>query len=224
MLDSLLKLGVKCEGRYSTPSFAQRLSLNHTVTVIPQSVGCWRLCVCGEAQDHWPGAGALPSTVLIQTRSQEIVLNIVVERKKMSDLIASLTEGRYQEQRQRLRKSGIARVVFLIEGQKPKHCAMPDSTIATTLATLNAVFGFSVHYTLNLADSVKFLGYLARCVSCSVGLRTADQNLAVAAAVVSCCRHVTDYYSLHGVPRPLDLHELKDHVEPHDLVTCSSAL
>jgi ERCC4-type nuclease len=44
------------------------------------------------------------------------VLDGIVERKLVPDLIESIKDGRYQEQRDRLRLSGLRRITYLIEG------------------------------------------------------------------------------------------------------------
>jgi len=45
---------------------------------------------------------------------QEIALNLIIERKRYDDLVQSLMAGRYQEQRSRLRKTGMSRVLFIV--------------------------------------------------------------------------------------------------------------
>lgn len=44
------------------------------------------------------------------------VLDYVFERKKADDLSASIIDGRYKEQKMRLKNCGAANVVYLYEG------------------------------------------------------------------------------------------------------------
>ncbi|XP_015706668.1 crossover junction endonuclease MUS81 [Coturnix japonica] len=46
----------------------------------------------------------------------ELVLDVVVERKTAADLCQSLVDGRYKEQKWRLRRCGLTLPVFLLEG------------------------------------------------------------------------------------------------------------
>ncbi|KAF9436387.1 Crossover junction endonuclease mus81 [Entomortierella beljakovae] len=45
----------------------------------------------------------------------EIVLDYILERKRMDDLVHSIKDGRFNEQKFRLRRSGLGHVVYLIE-------------------------------------------------------------------------------------------------------------
>jgi crossover junction endonuclease MUS81 len=45
------------------------------------------------------------------------VLDFIVERKTSDDLAASIRDGRYDEQKYRLKNCGINNVIYLIEGK-----------------------------------------------------------------------------------------------------------
>jgi crossover junction endonuclease MUS81 len=47
--------------------------------------------------------------------NQEFMVDIIVERKKTPDLAASISDGRYKEQKFRLERCGLSRVIYLIE-------------------------------------------------------------------------------------------------------------
>lgn len=47
---------------------------------------------------------------------EEIVLDFIVERKKIEDLISSIEDGRYKEQKFRLKRCGLKYPIYLIEG------------------------------------------------------------------------------------------------------------
>lgn len=46
----------------------------------------------------------------------DYVLDFIVERKTADDLAASIMDGRYEEQKYRLKNCGINNVVYLVEG------------------------------------------------------------------------------------------------------------
>ncbi|KAG0209919.1 Crossover junction endonuclease mus81 [Mortierella sp. GBA30] len=48
----------------------------------------------------------------------EIVLDYIVERKRMDDLVGSIKDGRFNEQKFRLRRSGLGNVIYLVETYK----------------------------------------------------------------------------------------------------------
>ena len=51
----------------------------------------------------------------------EFVLDLIVERKTSNDLASSIRDGRYDEQKFRLRNSGINNVIYLIEGKAKQN-------------------------------------------------------------------------------------------------------
>ena len=48
--------------------------------------------------------------------STDYVLDFITERKTADDLAASIMDGRYEEQKYRLKNCGINNVVYLVEG------------------------------------------------------------------------------------------------------------
>lgn len=44
------------------------------------------------------------------------VFDLIIERKTIEDLSMSISDGRYKEQKNRLRSCGVGNVVYLIEG------------------------------------------------------------------------------------------------------------
>lgn len=54
------------------------------------------------------------AAILSQQNSVEIVLNCVVERKKVADLASSIIDQRYNDQKMRLKESGFSRLIYLV--------------------------------------------------------------------------------------------------------------
>ena len=54
---------------------------------------------------------------------REIVLNFIIERKNINDLLQSIIKNkRYIEQKRRLNSSGIDRLIYLVEGDVREVC------------------------------------------------------------------------------------------------------
>jgi crossover junction endonuclease MUS81 len=57
------------------------------------------------------------------------LLDFIVERKTADDLAASIMDGRYEEQKYRLKTSGLSNVIYLVEGTPSQHCKIPESVL-----------------------------------------------------------------------------------------------
>lgn len=89
----------------------------------------------------------------------EVVLDYIVERKRLDDLIGSIRDGRLREQKYRLKRSGMKNVIYLIEEfsvDKDYRTKYQDA-IDTTIAGLQVVNGFFLKKTENIAESIKYL-------------------------------------------------------------------
>lgn len=78
------------------------------------------------------------------TYLSEYVVNCIVERKKISDLFQSFDDGRYEEQKWRLQKSGITKRIYLVEGSIshlpfPAQTRFHDSILQTQLGMSSVV-------------------------------------------------------------------------------------
>lgn len=94
----------------------------------------------------------------------EVMLDWIIERKRLDDLIGSIKDGRFHEQKFRLRRSGIKNIIYLVEeftvthpdassGSGPKYHEMVASAIAST----QVVNGYFMKKTKNLDDSIRYL-------------------------------------------------------------------
>ncbi|KAL7743578.1 hypothetical protein ACLKA6_013383 [Drosophila palustris] len=77
-----------------TRGYLQSLGVQHEVRRLTVGDFLWIAC---------DGAG------------NELVLPYIVERKRMDDLASSIRDGRFHEQKHRLRQCGIAHIIYLIE-------------------------------------------------------------------------------------------------------------
>ena len=88
---------------------------------------------------------------------------IIIERKSLGDLAASIKDGRYREQSYRLDGYNIHNhsIFYLIEGDfrlyDNKKRNIPLKTIQSSLFSLNFFKGFSVHRTININETADFI-------------------------------------------------------------------
>ena len=91
---------------------------------------------------------------------------IIIERKTLSDLAASIRDGRYKEQSHRLHNSNIHNhyIYYLIEGNictfKPSRFGKRPITwkeIMSAMTSLSYHKGFSVHRTINIEETSMWL-------------------------------------------------------------------
>jgi len=89
----------------------------------------------------------------------EIVLDYIVERKRLDDLVGSIIDGRFVEQKFRLRKSGVKNVIYLIEDYSlsQEKATRFHEAINSAIASTQVVNGFFVKRTAKLDDSIRYL-------------------------------------------------------------------
>ncbi|KAG8933721.1 Crossover junction endonuclease mus81 [Tulasnella sp. 417] len=92
---------------------------------------------------------------------QECVLDFIVERKRMDDLVTSVKDCRFHEQKFRLTESGIGQVFYVIEHyQTSKHRENYEKMINTALSSTQIVDGFKVKETESLKETAAFLAQI----------------------------------------------------------------
>lgn len=92
---------------------------------------------------------------------KELVLPYIVERKRLDDLGASIKDGRFREQKFRLKQSGIPNIYYIVENyEKFSRVGIPLSTLFQ--ASINSLVqdGFIIKYTDNHQDSMIYLATL----------------------------------------------------------------
>ena len=89
----------------------------------------------------------------------EIVLDHIIERKRMNDLANSVKDGRFQEQKFRLKRCGIPNVTYLVEegGLAKEEPPRTLELIETAIASTQIVDGFFVKQTHKLDDTIRYL-------------------------------------------------------------------
>jgi ERCC4-type nuclease len=101
--------------------------------------------------------------IVIQTDSQRNV--VLIERKSFSDLLASIKDGRYEEQSYRLIHSGEHsphNIIYIIEGMFSQlRTPMEKKIILSAITSLNHFKGFSVIRTCSLNETADTIVWMA---------------------------------------------------------------
>ncbi|CAM9433853.1 unnamed protein product [Pylaiella littoralis] len=97
--------------------------------------------------------------------TSEVLLGYIVERKTVSDLASSIIDGRYDEQKRRLKLSGLRRPIYLVEGNINHQGILAPSTLRTALASSQTCGSLAVVQCDSLRDSVDFLARTHRHIA-----------------------------------------------------------
>ena len=89
----------------------------------------------------------------------EVVLDWIVERKRLDDLIGSIKDGRFHEQKFRLKRSGAQKVIYIIEEITMDAASFQryEEAVHSAIASTQVVNGFFVKRTAKMDDTIKYL-------------------------------------------------------------------
>nr|XP_023650559.1 crossover junction endonuclease MUS81 [Paramormyrops kingsleyae] len=96
--------------------------------------------------------------------ARELVLDYVIERKRIDDLCGSIIDGRFREQKFRLKRCGLRRPVYLVEecGSAAAHLSLPESTLQQAIVNTQVVDGFFVKRVQDVRESAAYLTIMTR--------------------------------------------------------------
>ena len=99
----------------------------------------------------------------------EVCLDWIVERKRLDDLVGSITDGRFQEQKFRLRKSGVKNVIYLIEefSLSTEKSTKFHEAIQSAIAATQVVNGYFVKRTVKLDETIRYLARMTKMLKSS---------------------------------------------------------
>ena len=94
---------------------------------------------------------------------------LIIERKTLTDLASSIRDGRYKEQSFRLTECSMHNhnIIYIIEGSLSTYNrsnyknSISESTILSSIISLNYYKGFSTYRTLNTLETAMYLLYIA---------------------------------------------------------------
>ncbi|XP_058225906.1 crossover junction endonuclease MUS81 isoform X2 [Rhododendron vialii] len=93
----------------------------------------------------------------------EYVLDFIVERKNVVDLHCSIRDNRYRDQKLRLMRCGLKKLIYMVEGD-PNSSEAAES-IKTACFTTEILEGFDVQRTSGLGDTLRRYGYLTQAIT-----------------------------------------------------------
>jgi len=105
---------------------------------------------------------------IVQDASTRAVEGTIVERKQIRDLLGSVLDGRYEEQKNRLKLSGAHRVIYIIEGDPKTLSGSDRKTVETAIHTTRVFNKFTVVVTPSIQATVKTLRSIHTAVVSSV--------------------------------------------------------
>jgi crossover junction endonuclease MUS81 len=110
----------------------------------------------------------LPLGDILLKSSQTNEILLLIERKSFNDLLASVKDGRYEEQSYRLSHSNIIHphsIIYLIEGLWSQiRTPLDKKIIYSAMTSLQFFKGFSTHRTGTLSETADWLIHLAEKV------------------------------------------------------------
>lgn len=93
----------------------------------------------------------------------EVVLDHIVERKRLDDLISSIKDGRFHEQKFRLKTCGVKRVTYIVEeiilSRDTTHW---EESVQSAIASTQVVNGFFVKKTNGVDDTIRYLAQMTK--------------------------------------------------------------
>lgn len=94
----------------------------------------------------------------------EVMLDWIVERKRLDDLVGSLRDGRFHEQKFRLRRSGAKNVIYLVEeiSMDATHFQKYEEAVQSAMASMQVVNGYFLKRTQKMDDTIRYLASMTR--------------------------------------------------------------
>ncbi|KAJ5130469.1 uncharacterized protein N7515_006508 [Penicillium bovifimosum] len=113
----------------------------------------------------------------------EVMLDWIVERKRLDDLVGSIKDGRFHEQKFRLRRSGIKNVIYLVEEFTVVHAdsssgnaATYQEMIASAIASTQVVNQHFLKKTKHLDESIRYLARMTLLLRKMFGVEDSPSN------------------------------------------------
>lgn len=108
---------------------------------------------------------ARPSNCSPYDRTRDLVLDYVVERKRLDDLASSIFDGRFEQQKLRLLNSGVRRPVYLIEDVGSlRASSLTSSGLAQAVVNILTHDGIDVEKVKNAAHANDYLMSMTKCL------------------------------------------------------------
>ncbi len=129
-----------------------------TITIDNREHECIKYCE--EYKINIKTASLEVGDILLQTETDTLVF----ERKTLADLAASIKDGRFREQKQRLKTHPSHRITYIIEGvsfeklaSQPNTYGIASTALLSAMISLSYRDGYHVIHTKSLLDTVRFI-------------------------------------------------------------------
>ncbi|CAG8494658.1 7514_t:CDS:2 [Dentiscutata erythropus] len=96
------------------------------------------------------------------SQMEELVLDYILERKRMDDLVGSIKDGRFREQKFRLSKSGAGQIIYLIEDYNLEEVAEFGDAVKTAMSSIQMLNGYFLKRTATIDQSIDYLVRMTR--------------------------------------------------------------
>ncbi|PKS10652.1 hypothetical protein jhhlp_002407 [Lomentospora prolificans] len=95
---------------------------------------------------------------------EEVVLDWIVERKRLDDLVASIKDGRFHEQKFRLRKSGVKNVIYIVEEISMDAAVYQrvEDAVTSAMAQIQVVNGYFLKRTQTMDQTIRYLARMTQ--------------------------------------------------------------
>ena len=130
-------------------------------------------------------------------------ITYIIERKSILDLSASIIDGRFREQKQRLIESinNPSKIIYIIEGSKKNVKNLPKNTIDSAILNLVFKHGFNVIQTENIQDTYENISLLLiKCSEINHTSENKNNNVLIALKRSSKIMQNIMVYMLSSIP------------------------
>lgn len=96
------------------------------------------------------------------TTKEIAVLDYILERKRLDDLVHSIHDGRFTEQKARLKRSGLEKIIYLVEEPLGLERGIYAQHIKTAMSQAIALDNFFLKRTSSSDDTVQYLAKVTK--------------------------------------------------------------
>ncbi|OUM59897.1 hypothetical protein PIROE2DRAFT_46684, partial [Piromyces sp. E2] len=95
----------------------------------------------------------------------EIILDHIIERKRIDDLVSSIKDGRFREQKNRLKNCGINDVIYLVEGTKTKQSEVFGADrIMSAICGTQIYNSFFIKQTSDIEETMNYFSIITHSI------------------------------------------------------------
>lgn len=100
-----------------------------------------------------------------QNQADELYLDYIVERKRLDDLVSSIKDGRFVEQKTRLKRSGSTKVIYVVEEYNREAERFAAQAIQTAMSCTQIIDGIYLKRTASIDETIAYLVSATRLIT-----------------------------------------------------------